>query len=125
MPIILPAMTRWSVRQALVLLLAVFVTLSMSLSAIHASGMMPAMAKMTIAGGSGHDGCEECADSGASGAKVIACGSVCVAPAIAMLPQDFSAAFAQASPTVVKRCSLLHGRTPAPDPYPPKPADLG
>jgi hypothetical protein len=129
LPMIRSVMTPWSARQALTLLLAVLVTLSMSLSLVQAStmsamsGMTPTMAKMMM-GGSGHDTCKDCTQSG-DGAKAATCGSVCVAPAIAPLPQYFSAAPPRASRLAIGRYSLLYGRVPVPDPYPPRLNDLG
>jgi hypothetical protein len=128
-PMIRLVMTPCSARQALTLLLAVLVTLSMSLSLVQAStmsamgDMTPTMSKMTM-GGSGHDTCKNCTKGG-DGAKAVACGSFCVTPAIATLPQNAFTARSRPSVTAIKLYSLLRGRVPAPDPYPPRPNDLG
>ncbi len=119
-------MTQWSARQILTLLLAVLVTLSMSLSIVQASTMTatmgdmpPTMTKM-IMGGSGHGTCKDCTKGGEGSSKAIACGPVCVTPMTAMLPLDFSTAFTRASVPLMKPYSLLYGKVPAPDPYPPR-----
>jgi hypothetical protein len=102
----------------------------MSLSRVQAStmsamgDMTPAMSKMMMGGGSGHDACKGCTKGG-DGAKAVACGSLCVTPAIAALPQDALTAPVRASVTAIKLDSLLRGRVPVPDPYPPRPDDLG
>ena len=116
-------------RQALTILLAVLVTLSMSLSVVQArtmsamDDMMAPMARMAM-GDSKHDGCKDCTKGG-EGAKAIACGSFCVAPAIATLPQEVLPAPVGASAIASKPVFLLRGTVPAPDPYPPRPSDLG
>lgn len=123
-------MANWSARQVLALLLAVFVTLGISLSVVQASSMAPAMAatsitKMSMADASGHDGCKDCADLSPDGVKAVACGSSCVAPTFALLPLASASSFAQTSPMVAKRHLSLIGLASAPEPYPPRPSDLG
>jgi hypothetical protein len=128
-PIIRAVMTPWSARQALILLLAVLVTLSMSLSLVQAStmsamgDMTPRVSKMMM-GGSGHNTCKDCTKTG-DGAKVVTCGSGCVPPVIAPLAQIGAAAPLLAPIPPIKWHSLLHGRVPAPNPYPPRLDDLG
>jgi hypothetical protein len=123
------AMPSSPVRQALTFLLAVLVTLSMSLSVVQARPMtamdasMPAMAKMGM-GGSAHDGCKNCA-TGREGAKAVACGSFCLTPAIAIFATDAFTAPVSASAPTSKLDPTLRGRAPAPEPYPPRPNDLG
>jgi hypothetical protein len=128
-PILRLAMRLSSIRQGLTLLLAVLVTLSMSLSLVQAStmaamdDMMPGMAKMVM-GGSAHEACKDCTKSG-DGAKAVACGSFCVTPAIAAMPHNNFNAPMPASVITINLDSLLLGKAPAPDPYPPRPNDLG
>jgi len=75
-------------------------------------------------GGLGHDTCKDCAKGGEGSLKAIACGSVWVAPVIAALPQALLPVPLAASVVSIKQYSLLHGRVPAPDPYPPRPKAL-
>src|SRR5687767_11636908 len=112
-------MNHSSARRLLTLLLAVLVTVSLSFSAVQASGMAFEMAKMATMSGmdssmSGH--CQKCPGNGDGAAMLTACGSVCVAPAMAMLPQDSPATFALAQIAFLKRHSLLHGLASPPDP---------
>lgn len=122
-------MTRSPARQALIFMLAVLVTLSMSLSVVQArtmsamDNMMSGMARMAM-GDSKHDGCKDCTKGG-DGTKAVACGSACVTPAIAILQQATFVAPGRALAITSKMVSLLRGRTPPPDPYPPRRNDLG
>ena len=121
-------MMRSSTRRLLTLVLAVLVTLSLSLSAVQASGMASEMAKMTAMSGmdsSMSGDCQKCPNKNDGAAMAMACGPVCVAPAMAMLPQDSPATFALAQIAFLKRHSLLHGRASPPDPYPPRSSDIG
>ncbi|MDX8464781.1 hypothetical protein RFM26_03675 [Mesorhizobium sp. VK23B] len=125
-------MARLSPKHLIVMLLAVFLTAGFSLSAAQASVMpvrmagamtMPAdmgMGKMAETPMKGD--CSACLkDTGAKGSPV-QCPAVCVAPALAVLPQAFGVV---PVPSVQQPSALptpfLHGRSSMPDPYPPRP----
>lgn len=119
-------MQSWSARQILVLLLAVFVTTGMALSAIQASEMTAKMAVASDMGASGHDGCKSCPNgSGDNGVKAMTCGAVCVASVLAVLPQAAPVLAVPKPVAFVADCSHLHGRASSPDPYPPRSTDNG
>lgn len=122
------AMIHSSARRLLTLLLAVLVTLSLNLSAVQASGMASEMARMAAMPGmdsSMSGDCQKCPSKGDGAAMLAVCGTVCVAPAMAMLPQESPATFALAQIAFLKRHSLLHGRASPPDPYPPRSSTIG
>jgi hypothetical protein len=121
-------MIHFSARRVLTLLLAVLVTLSLSLSAVQASSMASEMAKMAVMSdmdSSMSGDCQKWPNKGNHAAVVGVCGTVCVAPAAAVLPQDSPASVALAQIAFQKRQSLLHGRTSPPDPYPPRFITIG
>jgi hypothetical protein len=119
-------MTHRSPRQLLVALLAILVTLGMTFSVVQATtmaamnDMTSTMAKRMMGG---HKTCGDC-PGGEDAAKAIACGSACVSPMVATLPPTASAPARLPSLISIKRESLRQGRVPAPDPYPPRPADF-
>ncbi len=125
------AMMHSSARRLLSFLLAVFVTLSMSLSVVQASVMASQMAEMTEMAampdmGSAMSGdCRKCPGKSQGAAMIAACGSICVAPAAALLSQDPPVTFTFAQIDLLKRHSLLRGRVSPPDPYPPRSNDIG
>lgn len=124
--IIPSAMKRCSARKLVALLLAVFVTVGMSLSAVQASGMSAKMAMASDMLGSVHDGCPGCPTSGGNdGMKATACGIVCVAPVLAVLPEGASMAAVQKPASFPVPEPLLRGRRAQPDPYPPRTTDIG
>ena len=76
----------WSTRKGLALLLAVFIAAGLSLSAVLASDMalkMSMSSSMDMAGD-----CAGCPDEGPDGSGVVPCPSVCMAPVLALVPQD-------------------------------------
>ena len=117
-----------STRRLLTLMLAVLVTLSLSLSTVAAGGMASEMAAMPDMKSSAmpdmkssmSGACQKCSSKGGHAATVAVCGPVCAVPATAMLPQDSPAASALAQIDFLKRHALLHGRASPPDPYPPR-----
>lgn len=117
-----------SARRVLTLFLAVLVTLSLNLSAVQASSMslqmatMPAMSDMDS---SKSGDCRKCSSKCDHAAMITACGTVCVAAAIATLPQNSPASFGLAQNAFLKCHWLLRGRTSPPDPYPPKYSYIG
>ncbi|WP_258589445.1 hypothetical protein [Mesorhizobium sp. AR02] len=127
------AMARLSPKHLLVMLLAVFLAAGFSLSTAQASimsvrmagaMMMPAdtgMGKMAETPMKGD--CNACLkDTGDKGGPM-QCPPICIAPALAVLPQDFRVTPA---PSVQQPSALaapfLHGRSSLPDPYPPRPS---
>ncbi|RUO99840.1 hypothetical protein [Hyphomicrobium sp.] len=118
-------MKRWSAQKLVALCLAVFVTVGMGVSVIEASGMsakMPMVAHMVM---SGHDGCQGCLGSGDDGMKTMACRAVCATPVFAVLSESASVPTVQKPIFNAARDPLLRGRESPPDPYPPKPTDIG
>ena len=77
-------MNRWSLRQVFVLILAVFVTTGMGFTVVRANEMALKMAMPSDMGAAGQNGCAHCPDGlGKSGAKAMACASLCQAPLMA------------------------------------------
>jgi hypothetical protein len=118
-------MIRWSIRQAFALLLTVFVTLGMGLSAVQASSMAVKMATMPAMGMSAHDDCQGCDGSKFAKDEAVACAATCVAPVAAVLPQMGLAAvdFVPAS-LVPPEATLLAGVALPFDPDPPRTSAL-
>lgn len=120
------AMTRFPARQAFALFLGVLVALGMSLSAVQAGNMAAKMAVASDMGASGHNGCGGCGGSGdAGGAKAMVCAPACVAPVLAVLPQASPMTFDQPRGFSLRPYARLLGHISTPDPYPPRPNDLG
>jgi hypothetical protein len=116
-------MKRWSVRQLFAFFLAAFVAAGMSASAVQASAMAVKMGMASDMGAAGKscDGCK-----GSDGAKTMNCAPACVAPTFAMLPQIEPTRLAQtATKLPLPGSTLLLGSTSPPDPYPPRPTDIG
>jgi hypothetical protein len=110
-------------RQFLTLLLGIFVVLGMSPSAVQAGGMV---AKMTVMSGmGGHGDCGGCEDGNSGSAQTMACGSICMASVLAVPPQPFSMWVVAARAMSLGQYPHPHDRAPQPDPYPPRPGDLG
>lgn len=127
-----------SPKHLLVILLAGFLTAGFSLSASQASVMS---AKMTMTADDGmamssdtgmgkmaadasmNCDCKACLkDTGGNGGPMH-CPPSCIAPVLAVLPQDFAMTVA---PRIQQPSALpspfLHGRSSLPDPYPPRPS---
>lgn len=125
------AMARLSPRHLLIMLLVVFLTAGFSLSAVQASTMTirmanamamhadPGMGKMAETPMKGD--CNACSKETDDKGKPMQCPAVCVAPVLAVLPQDFGVT---SMPTAQQPLALpapfLHGRSSVPDPYPPR-----
>ena len=117
-----------SARRVLTFVLAVLVTLSLSLSTVAAGNMASEMAKMAAMPdmkSSMSGACQKCSSKSDHAAMIAPCGTACVTPAAAMLPQDSPAAFALALIDFLKRTSLLQGRASPPEPYPPRSSNIG
>ena len=134
-------MTRWSPKQIFALLLAVFVTAGLSLTAVQASDMS---VKMTMMSGSGMTmpsdtgtttmsdmgvtgggDCDACAGGTRDHGYPMSCWPVCVAPVFAVLPQGLAVTtIGQMAQLYSSTFQLLRGRDSLPDPSPPRPSDL-
>ena len=116
-------MSRWARHKILVLLLGVFVTLGMGLSAVQASTMAFKMPMSSEMGSTGHGNCGGCGASG-DDAKAMVCMPACVAPVPALLPQADAKELAPSPVAFPLQEFLLTSRAYPPDPYPPRPNDL-
>jgi len=117
-----------SARRLLTFMLAVFVTLGLSLFTVEAGSVASEMAKMAAMSdmkSSMSGTCQKCASKSDHAAMVTACGTICVAPAVAISQQESLPAFALAQIYFPSRPSLLHGLASPPDPYPPRPNTIG
>lgn len=134
-------LARLSPKHMLVTLLAVFLTVGLSLSGAQASIMSatmtagmaagdgmtmpagPGMGKMADAAMKGD--CKGCLKGAGGDGKGIYCPPTCIAPALALLPQKLEMTTtplpSQISPLPAP---FLHGRSSLPDPYPPRPSAL-
>ncbi|GLS38712.1 hypothetical protein GCM10010869_43080 [Mesorhizobium tianshanense] len=119
------------------MLLAVFLTAGFGLAGAQASVMSAKMtttsdnamamhpdADMTMSPDQAGD-CKACPESADDDDNRMQCSTTCIAPVLAVLPQDLAVTTAprveqpSALPT-----PLLHGRSSLPDPSPPKSSDL-
>lgn len=133
-------MARLSPRHVFALLLAVFVTVGVNVSAVQAGAMSVKMAitpeasmamasdtGMTMPGmGAGSDSdCKACLKGARDTGNPMHCPPICIAPVLAVLPQGLAITLA---PPVQQPSALptpfLHGRSSLPDPFPPKSIDL-
>lgn len=117
-------MRRWPLRRLFALCLAVLVTAGLSLSATQVVGMgmemdMAATPDMAMPG---HD-CDACGDDAEAAAG--GCASICIAPALALLPQLAPTIHGQTADAASPVHRVLPGRGPSPDPHPPRTTDLG
>jgi hypothetical protein len=132
-----PMMARWSPKQFLVALLAVFLTAGFSVAGAQASVMSAEMmttisddamamhpdADMTMSSDMA-GGCKTCPESADDDDSAMQCSTTCIAPVLAVL-QDLAVT---TSPRVEQPSALatplLHGQSSRPDPSPPRPRDL-
>ncbi|MFC3325027.1 hypothetical protein [Mesorhizobium cantuariense] len=128
-------MARLSPKHLLVMLLAVFLTAGVSLSAAQASVMSATMAMAAgsgtampsdagmgkMAGGAMNGGCKACPKDAGDKGGPMHCPPSCIAPVLAVLPQGLAMT---ATPRMQQPPALpapfLHGRSSLPDPYPPR-----
>lgn len=87
--------------------------------AVEASGMSVKMSAM--AGGTA-PGCDGCGSGGDDGRVDKTCFSLCVTPAIAVLPAATATAVRVSQSPGFRPAMLIAGQSQPPDPYPPKPA---
>jgi hypothetical protein len=118
-------MSRLSARQILNLILAVLLTAGLSVSvglAANPPAKAAAMAMdMSVAA---HGDCQHC-PADRDGVKVMVfCDGMCPAPILAVAPQIAAAEPIKGHVLSAPRQSPLHGRTPPPEPYPPKPSSI-
>ncbi|WP_041410226.1 hypothetical protein [Sinorhizobium fredii] len=115
-----------SVRQLVVLLLAVFVAAGMGLAVGQASGMAAKMAVMSKMAALDHGDCQDCPNQPADSAmKAMACGNVCAAPVVAPLPIVAIVPTGEKAAPFAVGDLLLNGRASPPDPDPPRTSDIG
>lgn len=120
------AMSHPLIRRIFVLLLAVFVTAGMGLSAVQASTMniqmMDMAPGMELSGSHTCDGCGSSDDSKGMGACVMVS---CTAPALTHGPLADALDLAFAPVHHPFQMSQLQDRHSSPDPYPPRTSDIG
>jgi hypothetical protein len=114
----------WPTGKVFALLLAAFVAVGLSFSAVQTSDMAVKMGMMSGMDMSGGD-CGGCPDKAPDGKGMAACASVCVVPVVALTPQVPSTEIAHSLPRLSPPLyPALHGRHAPPDPYPPRSSDL-
>jgi hypothetical protein len=118
-------MANWSARQILALMLAVFVTLGLSLSAAQASSMVGKMTMSTEMGVPDHGSCHGCGGDEGKARAMPCASSICTMSFLAILPQTVPVAFVGTSVSPSGSRPLPHGIAYPPDPYPPRPIFLG
>lgn len=119
-------MSRLLVRQMIVLLLAVFVTAGIGLSAVQASTMsLKMMDTAPGMGTSGNGKCNDCSSSSDSKAMVACVAPGCVAPVAAHSPSAEALDIASVAVHHLHFNPALLGRDSGPDPYPPRTNDIG
>ncbi|MBZ9963116.1 hypothetical protein [Mesorhizobium sp. BR1-1-2] len=123
-------MARLSPKHLLVMLLAAFLAAGFSLSTAQAGVMSAMMAGgMTMAadagmgaGGAMQGDCTACLKDMGDNGSLKQCPSVCIAPVLAVLPQDFAVTMAlRPKQPLAQSTPFLHGRSSPPDPFPPRP----
>ncbi|MET2832587.1 hypothetical protein [Mesorhizobium shangrilense] len=122
------------------MLLAVFVTVGVSMSAVQASTMavnmtMALKAGMAMAsetgmttpgmGAADDSDCKACVKGTGDNGNPMHCPRTCIAPVLAVLPLEFAVMSAVRAPLPsALPTPFLHGRNSLPDPFPPKSIDL-
>lgn len=113
-------------KQLIVLLLAVFVTAGMGLTAVQASNMNIKMMDMASSmGKSGGGSCNDCGSPGDSSGMAACVMSGCVEPLAAGFPR---VEVLDMAPAAVHRLHLdaaLLGNGSSPNPYPPRTSHIG
>lgn len=114
------------IRQILMLVLAVFVTAGMGLSAVQASSMSIKMIDMAPGMGvSGGGSCDDCGGSEDSKGSAACVTSGCVAPVVAHRPSVQALDVASVAVHHRHQDLALPSRDSGPDPYPPRTSDIG
>lgn len=117
-------MKRPSCRRNLALLLAAFLALGMSLSAVQSSEMTVRMAMASDAGAAGQGACNGCAGADDSGHDV-SCSSVLICSSAAILPVERGHAVAKLGKMSLPISDVARDLAAPPDPYPPKSLHIG
>lgn len=133
-------MGRLSPRHVFALMLAVFVTVGVSVSVVQANTMalnmaMASKAGMAVAsetamtmagmGATADSDCKACLKGTGDTGNLMHCAPTCIAPVLAVLPHAFAAiAVVQASASPALPEPMRRGRSSLPDPFPPKSVDL-
>jgi hypothetical protein len=116
-------MSRLSARQILNLILAVLVTAGLSVS-VARSADSPANAPVVMGmdmGVAAHKHCHGC-PAGDDRAKMIVCGAMCSSPILGVAPQIALKSQVHVRALFALPSQPLRGKTPPPEPYPPKPS---
>jgi hypothetical protein len=119
-------MTLLPVRRIFAVLLAVFVTLGLSLTIAQASNMPMKMYMVSGMSQSGHGDFHDCDSGAADKTKAMICAAVCAASIFATLPQVEPMALVEIMTTLaLPEDEFLIGSRSPPDPYPPRSVDIG
>jgi hypothetical protein len=105
------------------LILAVLVTAGLSVSvamAVESPAKAPAVMSMDM-GIAAHKHCHGC-PTGDDSTKMIVCGATCYSPILAAAPQIAPVPQVQVRALFALLRQPSRGRTPPPEPYPPKPS---
>lgn len=119
-------MSNCSIRQIFALMLAVFVTLGLSLSVVGASAMAAKMATSSHMSASVYSDCHDCDGGHSDKGKPMVCTVGCVSPVSVVFPHIGQATIPWTGMKLLPpKIALLFGSTAPPDPYPPRSIDLG
>lgn len=119
-------MKHWPSRRILALVLGVFLALGMNLSAVQASEMAVQMAMTSDDGSSGQGECDGCGGSGDDSADAVSCAPMLNCSGMAaVLPMERGLMAPQSTEAFSPVASVAHSLIAPPDPYPPRPPDLG
>ena len=114
------------IRRIFVLLLAVFVTAGMGLSAVQASTMSVKMMEMGAGmAASGTGTCHDCGSPGGAKAMTACVASACAAPMVAHSPLGDAVDLTFVPVRHRFQSRTLLGRDSVPDPYPPRTSHIG
>jgi hypothetical protein len=115
------AMGLWSFQKVFAALLAVLVTVGLSVSATHAGDMTMKMPMQPAMASSGLSDCRDCDHGDTGKMKSAICVVICAVPVIAMLPQAPPVEVAEVTTIVpLPEDEVVNGRQPPPERYPPK-----
>ena len=112
-------------KQLIILLLAVFMTAGMSLSAVQASNMSIKMMDMASSMGNSGGHCNDCGGPGDSNGMAACTASGCVAPLMAHDPSVEVRDMVSAAIYHLHLDVALLGMGSNPDPYPPRTSYIG
>jgi hypothetical protein len=118
-------MRRTPLHRLHLLVLAAFLGLGLSLSAVQAGIMSAQMEVAAMLPEPGSDECADCEGGDDGRVEVGSCLSVCGAAAHALLPSEPVALPSASRASFQTGYLVLGGRSHSPDPGPPRPAILG